>query len=191
VVQDPADHVLGDVLVDQPGAQGVAELMGCQVGRSAEFVAGVTARQPLGLGAPIGGGVERLVAVQVGAGTGEEDRAAVWPLACEPLLLVADVLVEFLVDGHQRLTLHLVVEIPQVGSAVGIADDGVERQVEGVEEPKAAAHEDDGDQPSCRIVPAVEGGGIFQLGHDVLGDCPGQQRLGLGEVLGNEGRAGW
>jgi hypothetical protein len=35
-------------------------------------------------------------------------------------------------------------------------------------------HQDDGDQSVGRVVESVEVGGLFELGHDLLGQCPWQ-----------------
>jgi hypothetical protein len=67
-------------------------------------------------------------------------------------LLVGDLLAELVVDGHQGLALHLVVEVLQVGGAVGVEDDAVTGQLEGVGDPQSAADQDDGDEPVGGVV---------------------------------------
>ena len=96
----------------------------------------------------------------------------------------------FLVDGDQRLAFHLPVVVPQVGGAVAVVCQAAGRQPGRVGDPQPAADEDEGDQLVGRVVPAAEAGGVFDLGHDVLGQRARQQLAPAGEVLGEEHRRG-
>ena len=80
----------------------------------------------------------------VGRGNSTGVRRA--SVASDRLLLPGDLLVEFLVDGDQRLAFHLVVEVAQVGGAVGVADDAVAGEPPASPDPQAAADQDQGDQ---------------------------------------------
>jgi hypothetical protein len=106
------------------------------------------------------------------------------------MLLGGDALLDFLVDRDEGLAFHLAVGVTQVRGAVLVTDNAVERDPRGVADPQAAAHQDDGEQPAAGVVPAVEVGGLLDLGHDVLGQPAGQALFRPGEVVGVEGRAG-
>ncbi|MET8053317.1 hypothetical protein ABZU75_37585 [Streptosporangium sp. NPDC005286] len=83
-------------------------------------------------------------------------------------------MLEFLIDRHERLALHLVVEVAQVGCRVAVEDDAVARQFHGIGDAQPAAHQNDGDQPELRMVPLVEVVVTFELSHHQLAQRPGQ-----------------
>jgi hypothetical protein len=76
MVEDPADNLLRDVTVDQPGAQGVTPLMRRETHPVAVFVADVAGIEPALQGHPIGRGADRVAAVDVLAGPREQDHGA-------------------------------------------------------------------------------------------------------------------
>lgn len=94
------------------------------------------------------------------------------------------------VDGDQGVAAHLVIEVAQVGGAFGVGGDAVGAQPQRVGDPQSAAHEHDGDQPVGAVVEPVEVGRVFELGHDLLGQCPGQQLGAVRVVLVVEGDRG-
>src|SRR5207248_11736637 len=51
-------------------------------------------------------------------------------------LLFADEVLEFLIDGHECFAFHLVVEVAQVGGAVGVGDDAVAAEPQRVGDPQ-------------------------------------------------------
>src|SRR4029077_15721865 len=79
---------------------------------------------------------------------------------------------EFGVDGHQGVAVHLVVEVAQVGGAVGVGGDTVAAQPQGIGDTQSAVHQDESDQPVGRAVETVEVGECFELGHDMFGQSP-------------------
>ena len=80
VIEQDAYHFLGDVPVDQPGSEGVAPLVGCEVNRSAVLVAGFAALKPEGELSAIGVGAQGANAIGVhswGPGTARGCRRAI------------------------------------------------------------------------------------------------------------------
>jgi hypothetical protein len=96
-----------------------------------------------------------------------------WPSGLNAALLVDDKTFNVFVYGDQRLPFHLVVDIPQVGGAIGVSHDAVVGNLERVGHPQAAAHEDERDEVPQRVVPPAEVDGILELGHHVFGQCAG------------------
>jgi len=119
----------------------------------------------------------------------EQHRHLRWPALQSPLL-AEDQLVEFAVDRDQRLPFHFPVEVPQVGGAVGVGDQAGGRDLAGVGDAQAAAHQDHGDEPVVGPVPPVLVVAAVQLGHDLRGERAGQSLGAPGVVLGEEHRAG-
>lgn len=166
------------------GAQRVPPLVRSDVDGVAVFVADVAAGQPGVQGPPVGPAVHRLAAVTVGLSLGEQHRRAAGVAAGHAGLLVADLLHEMLIDGDERLAVHLVVEVAEVGRSVAVADQAVEREADRVCDPQPAADEDEGHQAVGRVVPQGEVGQVLDLGHHVLGDGAGQPLgTGFGIVL--------
>ena len=124
VIEDAAHDFLRDVAVDQPGAEGVAPLVRGQLDRAAVLVADIAAGQPAVEREPVGDEAGRGPAVGVLRRPREQHRLP----SRDAVLLFDDQGVELLVDRDQRLAFHLVVEIAQVGGAVGVEDDAVARQ---------------------------------------------------------------
>jgi hypothetical protein len=186
MIEDLADDFLRDVPVDQAGSQRVPPLMRGQVDRVAVLVADVAAGQPGVERPPVCPGVHRLASVAVRLGLGKQyGRGRV--LALRACLLAADVLCELLIDGHECLAVHLVVEVAQIGCPAAVAGQAVERQPGRVAYPQPAADEDESHQAVGRVVPQAEVGRVLHLGHHLLGDCAGQLlRTGAGIVLGVE-----
>jgi hypothetical protein len=115
VIEDAPHHFLRDVAVDQPGAEGVAPLVRGQPDRAAVSVTDIAAGQPAVEGVPVGRGGGRCPAVGVLRRPREQHRRV-----SDPVLLLDDQGVELFVGRDQRLAFHLVVEIAQVGGAVGV-----------------------------------------------------------------------
>jgi hypothetical protein len=128
MVEDPADDLLRDVTVDQPGAQGVTPLMRREMHSVAVFVADVAGIEPALQGHPIGRGADRVVPVDVLGGAGEQDPCTARPVIGVAAPLMADGVGEFGVDGDQGVAVHLVVEVAQIGGAVGVGGDAVAAQ---------------------------------------------------------------
>ena len=80
------------------------------------------------------------------------------PACGDPLLLLTDLRFEFFVDRDGGLASHLVVEVAQVGGALPVVDEAVERQRAGVGGPQPAPDQDQGDQLGRGIGPAVQVG---------------------------------
>ena len=120
------------------------------------FVADVAVIQPGVQGPPAGSAVHRLAAVTVRLDLGEQHRRAAGVAAGHAGLLVADLLHELLIDGDERLAVHLVVEVSQVGRAVAAADQAVEREADRVGDPQPAADEDEGHQAVGQAIPQAE-----------------------------------
>jgi hypothetical protein len=117
----------------------------------------------------------------VGQLPGEQVRAAAaGPGGGDVLLPGGDPGLGFLIERDQRLAFHLVVEVAQVGGAVGVAGQAVPGQGERVAEPQPAPDQDDGDQARRRVIPPVQVGRIFDLGHDLLGEGTRQPLRPLG-----------
>src|SRR5262245_22546384 len=102
----------------------MSPLMWSKVSRPAVFVADLAALQPAVQRLPVGGRADRFGAVEVRRGPGKQE-GAFGPAAPGAGLLFGDVAFEFGVDGDQCLASHFVVVVPQVGGAVGVADDAV------------------------------------------------------------------
>ena len=120
VVEDAPHDLLRDVPVDQPGAEGVSPLVRGQAHRSAVCVANIAAVQPAVEREPVGRSGDRGRPSGFFVGRGNSTGASL-----TPGLLLDDQGVEFLVDRDQRLAFHLVVDVAQVGRAVGVGDDAV------------------------------------------------------------------
>jgi hypothetical protein len=120
LIEDASHHLLRDIAVDQPRAEGVAPLVRSQLDRAAVRVTDIAAGQPAIEREPVGRGGGRRPAVGVLRGPREQHR-------CVPdaVLLLDDQGVELFVDRDQCLALHLVVEIAQVGGAVDVEDHAV------------------------------------------------------------------
>ena len=116
VIEDAPHDLLRDVPVDQPGAEGVPPLVRGQPDRAAVCVADIAAGQPAVEREPVGRCGDRGPAVGVLRRPREQHRRR------RPTrrLLLDDQGVELLVDRDQRLAFHLVVEVAQVGRAVGV-----------------------------------------------------------------------
>jgi hypothetical protein len=132
------------------------------------FVADVAVGQPA---------VEQAAVAVVGQRAGSGGAAPVprkqaWvlggPAGDDPVLLNADLSLELLVDRDGGLAAHLVVDIAQVGRALGVLEQAVEPQRAGVGGAETAADQDQSDQPGVGVGPAVEVGRCLELGHDVL-----------------------
>lgn len=113
----------------------------------AVFVADIAASQPSIERSPVGGAAHRGPPVGVLRRPRKQDSHGRAQVASDTCLLLDDDLVQFLIDGDQRLTFHLVVEVAQVGSAFRVGDDAVVRQTQRIGDPKSAADQDEGDQP--------------------------------------------
>ncbi len=86
----------------------------------AVLVADVAAVKPTVKRTPVGAAADRQLAVGVGQGSGEQHRDAAGPAGKDVPLLLGEELLEFLIDGHQRFPLNLVVVVAQVGGTVGV-----------------------------------------------------------------------
>src|SRR5215475_5646372 len=106
-------------------------------------------------------------------GPGEQVGAARWPALQDPALLGADVGLDLLVDRDGGLAAHLGVDVTQIRRALAVVEQAVEGQRAGARDPQPAADEDQGYQPAGWIWPSVEVGRQLDLGHDVLGELPG------------------
>src|SRR6266576_7001134 len=60
--------------------------------------------------------------------------------------------------GTSAFPFHFRVVVPQVGGALAVAGDAVERQGQGGGDPQSALDEDQGDQPVGGVVPPGEAG---------------------------------
>jgi hypothetical protein len=98
VVKDHAHDLEGDVVVDQPGPQGVAELVGGHMHRPAFGVVDVAGDQPLVELPAIGGVRQRRAAVRVSLGS-RQQYGRLWEAFPDLLLLAADRLQQLVVDG--------------------------------------------------------------------------------------------
>ena len=145
MIKKDLDDLLRDVTVDQAGREGMTPLVGCQMNGPAVLVADVAALQPVVQLAAVGVGGQLPGAVGIHPRCGEQPPAAVRPAIQDPLLLPGDLLVEFLVDGNERFTLHLVIEVAQVRRPIGITDDALRPDLGGVADPEPAAHQDLGE----------------------------------------------
>jgi len=172
VVQDPPDDLLGDVPVDQLGAEGVPEAVRHNPNRLALFIPDVAAFEPavqrLAVAAAPGGPVP----VGVVPRHREQHRSAVRPPGVQAEAVGDDGTLELLVDRDQRFTIHLVVEVTQVGRAVGVGDDAVAGKAQGVGDPQPAAHQDQRDQPVVGVVPPREVVRMLELGHHAVAQGP-------------------
>jgi len=61
----------------------------------------------------------------------------------EACLLGGDQGAQLLVDGHEDLAVHLVIDVPQMGRALGVGDEAVVGQPGRVADPKAASDQDE------------------------------------------------
>ena len=154
-------------------------LMGREMHRFAVLVADVAAFQPAVEGIPVGPAGHGVLSGDVAQGPREQRRRPGRPPAGDAFLLAADAGGEFLVDGHECFPFHFRVVVPQVGGALAVAGDAVERQGQGGGDPQSALDEDQGDQPVGGVVPPGEAGLVLDLLHDVLGDVAGQGTAGL------------
>ena len=183
VIEDAAHHFLRDVAVDQPGAEGVAPLVRGQPDRAAVRVTDIAAGQPAIEREPVGRRGGRGPAVGVLRRPWEQHRRVP-----DAALLFDDQGVELFVDRDQRLAFHLVVEIAQVGGAVGVEDDAVPRHAQRVGDPQPGPDQDQGDQPVGRVGEPGEVVGVLDLGHDLLGQRARRPLDAGGVVLGEHQR---
>ena len=120
VVEDLPDDLLRDIPVDQTCSQGVSPLVRGQVHRSAVFVADVAALQPLVERVAVGAAAEWRAAGQVGRGRGNSTGVRSGQRSRRRRCCWSICPVKFVVDGDERFAFHLVVEVAQVGGAVGV-----------------------------------------------------------------------
>ena len=107
----------------------------------------------------------------VASGRGEQVRCAVRPAVERPAVCWARMSVSSSSSmGTAASRFILCVEVAQVGGALAVVEQAVERQRAGVGDPQPAPDEDQRDQLALRVGPPVEVGRCFDLGHDVLGD---------------------
>ena len=165
-------------------------LMRGQMDRLAVFVTDIAGLQPALHPGPVGVRRERLPPVNVGSGSGEQVGVPLREAVQHSALLGTDLGFEFLVDGDGGLPFHLGVVVAQVGSTLAVVEQTVEGQVGGGGDPQPAADEDQGDQTTLGIGPAVEVGGLLDLGHDVLGQVAGDALPASWEVSREEHRSG-
>nr|QTK22462.1 aldehyde dehydrogenase [Rhodococcus sp. B2] len=140
MVEDLADHFLGNVVVDQPGAEGVPELVRGHVDGCAAFVADAAVGDPLLQRRGDDRSADDMCAVGVVSCAGEQDRA------CR--VVVADVC-DLNVDGggqlirdrYQCFAIHLVVVVAQIRSRLVIADETVLRQMQGIVNAQSGLHQ--------------------------------------------------
>ena len=115
-----------------------------------------------------------------GVPAGQRSRGAV--------AVFGDQLAQLLVDRHQRVAFHLVVDVAQIRRALGVGDDAVAAQPQRVGDPQPAAHQDDRDQPVGRVGESGEVVRMLELGHDMFGQRPRQPFFAFRVVLGEEHR---
>jgi hypothetical protein len=108
----------------------------------------------------------------------------------DPALLFDDQGVELFVDRDQCLAFHLVVEIAQVGGALGVDDHAVPRHAQRVGDPQPGPDQDLGDQPVGGVGEPGEVVGVLDLGHDLLGERARRPLDAGGIVLGEHQRGG-
>jgi len=173
MIEDAPHHLLGDVPVDQPGAEGVSPLVWGQRHRSAVGVTDLAAGQPPVEREPVGRGSDRGAAVGVLRRPRKQHRRLP-----DAGLLLDDQGVELLVDRDQRLAFHLVVVIAQVGGAVGVGD------------PQTGPNQDQGDQSVVRVGEPREVDGVLDLGHHLLGQRARWALRAAGEVVAEHQRGG-
>jgi hypothetical protein len=183
MIEDAPHDLLRDVTVDQPGAEGVAPLVRGQPDRAAVRVANLAAGQPAIEREPVGRRGSRGPAVGVLGRAREQHRGVP-----DAALLFSDQSVKLLVDRDQRLTLHLVVEIAQVGGAVGVEDHAVPRHAQRVGDPQPGPDQDQRDQPVGRVGEPGEIARVLDLGHHLLGQRAGRPLDASGIVLAEHQR---
>jgi hypothetical protein len=127
MIKDAPHYVLRDVPVDQPGPESVPPLMRGEVNRAAVLVTDVAAVQPTIERHPVGRAGCGRGAVEVLGGPGKQARSAGGPALSRAVPLLAKQVAKLLVDGHQSLSFHLVVEVAQIRRAVGVGDHAVGR----------------------------------------------------------------
>ncbi len=128
VVQQNPDDLLGDVAVDQPAGEGVAPLVWGEPGGLAVLVADVAVGEPTVEHRAVAVVGQGALAVGVARDRWEQVWVGLRPAVRDALLLGADVGFEFLIDRDGRLAAHLVVEVAQVGGALAVVDEAVERE---------------------------------------------------------------
>ena len=185
MVEDFLDDVLGDVTVDEHGAERVPPLVRGQVHGLPVLVADVAVLQPPVEGVAVGVSCDRSMPVGVLGRPGEEHRGAVRPAGEGVLLLFGDERLEFIVDRHEGLAFHLVVVVAQVGGFVGSGGDAVAGQAHRVGDPQSAADEDDRGEPVGEVGFPGQVAWLLDLGHHVPGQRAGQP-LGPPRVVAGE-----
>ena len=145
VVEDAADNLLWDVPVDHPSAEGVSPLMRGEMHRLAMLVTDVAAFQPSVERQPVGRAAGRGLPVDVLGRPREQPGRPVGPALKDTLLLLTGEAVQVLVDRDEGFPFHLVVEVAQIGCAVGVGHDAVAVEAQSVGDPQAAVNEDEGD----------------------------------------------
>jgi hypothetical protein len=176
--------VLGDAAVDQPGPQGVAELVTGHGDRLAGLVAQVDDALPVRELLAEGPVRVGLGAVVVAGDPGEQPRAARGPVPQHVVLLGADRRRGLGAERDQLLGPDLGGLEPQARPAGAVIEGGAERQAAGVAAAQPGLDQDHDQVAGGGEREPVQGGGGLELGHHELGDEPGYLVVVVGQLFG-------
>src|SRR5258708_13158014 len=110
MIEDPADVLLRDIPVDQPGPQGVSPLVGGEMHPAAVLVLDVAAFQPPVERQPVSRAAGRRLPVKVLGRPGKQARWPGGPALQDPVLLLADQGMQIILAVYDRLSSHLLSE---------------------------------------------------------------------------------
>jgi hypothetical protein len=169
----------------KPGAQGMSPLVWGQMHGATVGVKNLAGCQPPVKRQPVGRRRDRGSPVGVFGWPREQHRGVT-----DPSLLLGDQSLELFINRDQGLAFHFVVEVAQVGRALGIGDDAVVGQAQRISDAQSCADQDHGDQPVGRVGEAVEIVRVLDLSHDMLGQSAWWAFGAVRVVVGEDQRGG-
>jgi len=183
VPQQLLHNVLGDIAVDEAGAERVTEAVAGDSDRDVGLVTQVDRALP----APQLGGerghVVGLGPISVVNDAGEEPRRPVRPTTAVVILLCSYGIRRFGAERDELVGADLEVVEGQAGSAGAVVDDRVEHERAGVPDAKSRLHHQNDEMARRRRRQLGKAGIALELGHHELGHEAGKPVVAVGELL--------